>query len=449
MSFVKKNFKYVFIFFFSLLCMGILLTCFDGDVLWNYGFSYAISRGEVPYMDFNMILTPFYSFLMSIGLLFHQNILVFYIENSLLIVLLFYLLFQLFQKKAWLFLVLLIFPIPAVVFPSYNLFLIFLVTLLIYLEENHKSDYLIGFVIGISILTKQSVGFFLIIPSLIYYHRDLKRLGKRFLGLCVPCILFLLYLIFTHSFSSFFNLCFLGLFDFSNQNGCSYNLLFFLGIFLIFISCFEVFKNRGEIRYLYVLMFSSIMIPLFDLNHIEYFLFVFCFLFVEKLHFSSRYITVFSIFFSICFANVFFFRTMFSSSLDYPNHYDNFNFRMLSNQNGENKVRDQVINFMRKNQDKKIIFLASDAYFYKITCHMDITYFDLLNKGNHGYHGDQFLKRKLDQLDKGTIVIIDGAETYSTRSDTSIQFNRKIAKYAAEQFHKIKSIAGYWIYIVE
>lgn len=115
MVFIKKNLKYIFIFFFSLICMGVLLTCFDGDVLWNYGFSYAISRGEIPYVDFNMILTPFYSFLMSIGLLFHQNILVFYIENALLIVLLFYLLFQLFRERAWFFLVLLIFPIPAVI----------------------------------------------------------------------------------------------------------------------------------------------------------------------------------------------------------------------------------------------------------------------------------------------------------------------------------------------
>ena len=65
------------------------MTYVDGDVLWNYGFSYAIGNGEIPYVDFNMILPPFYPMLMSLGLIINQNIIVFYLENSLMITIMF------------------------------------------------------------------------------------------------------------------------------------------------------------------------------------------------------------------------------------------------------------------------------------------------------------------------------------------------------------------------
>ena len=66
MEFIKHNFKYIFIFVFTLI--GMISTSFSLDGLWNYGFSYAINLGEIPYNDFNMVVTPLYSFLFSFGL---------------------------------------------------------------------------------------------------------------------------------------------------------------------------------------------------------------------------------------------------------------------------------------------------------------------------------------------------------------------------------------------
>ena len=48
--------------FLIILLVNLLLIPNNMDEIWNYGFSYAIRLGEIPYRDFNMVLPPFYSF---------------------------------------------------------------------------------------------------------------------------------------------------------------------------------------------------------------------------------------------------------------------------------------------------------------------------------------------------------------------------------------------------
>lgn len=92
--------------------------------------------------------------------------------------------------------------------------------------------------------------------------------------------------------------------------------------------------------------------------------------------------------------------------------------------------------------------MASDAYFYKITNDMDIDYFDLLNKGNHGFKGDESLIKMLDELEKGTLVIVDSHEVSASLDDSRLQFNKKPAKYVMKHFKKIDAISSYFIYEV-
>ena len=443
MKFFKSNFKYIFIFLFSFFSMSFLLTYFDGDVLWNYGFAYAISQGEIPYLDFNMILTPFYPMIMSLILRLNSNIFFFYLENCFLITAIFSLLFKKFNSKAWLFLVFLIFPIPAVIFPSYNLFLLFLLILIIYLEENNKSDLLIGFLIGVSILTKQTVGCALVLPSILYYFKDKKKIIKRLLCVILPCFAFFVYLILNNNLYSFIDLCFLGLFDFTAKNS-NINFVLIIGLILIVYSVYLFFKNRKQIKYFYILCFATIMVPLFDYPHIEYFFFAFMYLFVDKIKLSNKQIIFNSILFSSVFSLMFFILTVFQGKIDYPNHYQNFNFRLLYNRNEENYIRNQIIKYINMNKERDIVFLATDAYFYKITLNMKITKFDLINKGNNGYNGTNKIKKELAKMKKGTIFIIDTNETFSKRS--SIQFDREIAKYGIKLGKKITCIGGYTIY---
>ena len=54
--FLKKYGPFIFLFFFVLYSFLIAYNLFFGDTIVNYGFSYAITRGEVPYADYNLCL---------------------------------------------------------------------------------------------------------------------------------------------------------------------------------------------------------------------------------------------------------------------------------------------------------------------------------------------------------------------------------------------------------
>ena len=163
-KYILNTSKYLFLFiiFFSFF---LFFSSGDADIIWNYGFSHAIRIGEVPYRDFNIILTPLYPFIMSIGLLIKDSLYVFFIEQAILLLVLIFILDKLLDKKIY-FLILLMLC-SYVIYPNYNYFCMLLIVFLLYLEKNNKSDYLIGFVFSLLFLTKQSIGIFLFIMALI------------------------------------------------------------------------------------------------------------------------------------------------------------------------------------------------------------------------------------------------------------------------------------------
>lgn len=436
--------KYVFIFLFAFLAMSVFMTYVDGDVLWNYGFSYAISQGEIPYIDFNMILPPAYSFLMALGLFFNPNILVFYLENSLLITFIFYFLFKLYGKKAWIFLLFLIFPIPVIVYPSYNLLLLFLLIVLFYLEKNNGNDYLIGVILGLMVFTKQTVGVAIFLVGLLYYFwSDRKKLFKRLIGFLAVCVIFLIYFLVAGSLYQFFNHCLFGLLDFTGKNGNINSAFFGISLLLLGIVIFLIVRDKKAIYNWYLLAFFTVVIPLFDIGHLSYFVFsLLLVLLMKDFSFDKRVIKYY-IFFCLFYMIFFFYNTTWSGFI-YPNHYYNFNYRVLYNKSGENEIRDEVVKFINENKrDQRIVILGSDAYFYKITCHMRIDHFDLLNYGNHGWKGEKKLREKFSKLPSGTIILVDSR---GNGKKNAPQFMTEFVDYAVTMGEEIDEIGGYVIY---
>lgn len=446
MNFIRKNFKYLVIFIFCFLSMSLFFSFIDGDVLWNYGFAYAISRGEIPYLDFNMIITPFYPLLMALPLLISHNILIFYLTNSLILTIMFYYLFKLFNYKAWLLLIFLIFPLPAIVFPTYNMFLLFLFIIIIYLEINDKNDYLIGFFLALAFLTKQTVGFFLILPSFYFCKKHPLKIKKRFISFSILLLLFLSYLIITRSLIPFLDLCFLGMFDFTKKNGKSFNLFFILTLLIIITIIYKIKKDdENKLLKYYILAFSSITLPLFDIIHFEFFLFTFLLLYIKNLKVKKKDLIIHIFVFAIIYILIFFYYGV-NFKISYPNHYKNFEARFLYNGNGEFSIRDKINKYIQKNKNKKIIILSSEAYFYKITNEMDINKFDLINYGNHGYNGTQKLKKEINSLDKNTIFIINYDEYIEKDSLDRQQINKELIKYVIKKSKLIKKINCFRIY---
>ena len=77
--------------------------------------------------------------------------------------------------------------------PNYNLLCILFLFILIYLEEHNKNDYLIGFILGLTFLTKSSVGVFLSLPTIYYLFKDYKKVLKRIGSFLLPNLFVMLY----------------------------------------------------------------------------------------------------------------------------------------------------------------------------------------------------------------------------------------------------------------
>ena len=426
----------IFIFF---LFWNLIVQPLNLDETWNYGFVYNIVRGLVPYKDFNMVITPMYPFLMAIfSFIFGDGILILHIVNAVMLTIMFNFIEKLIGEKAYLCLMLLCVPL-SVVFPSYNLFLLFLFILLVYLEKEKANDYLIGLILGCCILTKQSVGFCLIFPSL-YYLKDFNKIKKRFLGLVIPIVCFVAYLVLNDAFFKFFDLCILGLFDFAQGNGNFVNIFVILSIVLFIINLFFIKKDYKNINNYYLLAFYSILIPLFDLYHFQVYLIAFLvILFLNKDIKIAINIKLFciGILLGITFLMI---KDRVSYGLIYPNDINNFEYRLIDKE--YISFTKDINSKIEKYSDRKIIFLSADSYYFKIINSKDIGYLDLINTGNWGYKGSDKLLNTIKN-NKDAVFFLDKKEIGSNK-----QTDQNVLKYVVKNGKKIDETWKYSIYIL-
>ncbi len=275
---MKKYIKYIILFILFLLSLVFIYIPFRMDTYVNYGFSYGIVNGQIPYKDFNLIVPLFGPLLYSVLLIFNKSILVFYIEQSILLVLFSSLLFKMMDKKAWIIITALfcpfVFCFAYSLFPGYNFLIIFEMVLLIYFNDNKKSDKLIGLVAGISLLTKQNIGVFILLVTILYpFFRNKKQSMVRFMYSMIPVLIFCAYLFLSNSFFDFINLCFLNLFEFTGnfQLKIFYLILFIISLFIVLISYFS--KKNKNISYYYLFGYIPIIYPLIESHHVSLFLF--------------------------------------------------------------------------------------------------------------------------------------------------------------------------------
>lgn len=430
---MKKIFKYILLFVFFLV-FNLIMCPLNLDEIWSYGFTNNIYLGLIPYKDFNMVITPFYPFIMS--LLFHifgNNMLFFHIENALVITIFIYFCSKLLKDKTYLILPLLIFPLN-IVFPNYNFFLLFLFILLIYLEKNNKNDYLIGLVLAFVFLTKQTVGIGLLLVSL-YYLKD-KKIFKRFIGFIIPNIIFILYLIITNSYKEFIDLCFLGLFDFGKSNTNIFTIFFFMSIILLIILFIFIKKDSKKIEYYYLLLFISICVPLFDLYHFNIYLvsFIIIFLLNNKYEFNYKLIGL-SLFIGLLFVYVF--HSDFNYKV-YPNDIHLFEYRYISLK--KINFTKNVLKYSKK-YNNKVMYIGPDAYYYRLINNEKISYIDLINSGNFGYDGSNKLLNMVKSLDSDYVFFVRNDEVgYGKQTD------QKVIKYIIKNGKKIDSVLIYDIY---
>ncbi len=434
---IKKSLPYVFLFIFFLIWTLIILPT-DGDEIWNYGFAHNIYKGLIPYKDFNMVVTPIYPMLMSIPFhLFGSNILVFHITHICILLIITFLLFKLFDKKTWLILIL-FFPFCKLL-PNYNWFLLFLYIFLIFLESKKDQDFLIGIILGLFILTKQSVGFCMFLTTL-FFLKEPKKFKKRFLGTLIPLGIFLCYLLITNSLNNFIDLCVLGLFDFANTNKAGFNIYVVFFILLELFTIYFIKKNPKDIKNYYALAFYTILIPIFGFYHFQFCLIVLAIFLLLNFKLPNNFnYQLFSICVIICFT-LLGINTFITNDFSYPNDINHFEYRRLTND--DVSFTKEVSKFIKKNKAKKIIFINANGYYFKLVNDIEINYLDLINTGNWGFNGSQKLLKEIKKNKDAIFIVTRG-------NDRDYQTDLKAKKYILENGKKINTLRIYDAYILK
>ena len=299
-KFFKKEFIFI-IFVFAFVLSTILLNPLgDLDEIWNYNVARNIAKGLIPYKDISTITTPFLPMLNSLFLkFFADELIVMRVLASALITAIVYTIYKILKKVtgesnisiivAFMFLLLL----RKNYCIDYNYMTLFLAFLLAYLElrnnssirrnkdetrlENNKTknnkkeidkkvivhEILQGVLAGLAVCTKQSVGFFIAIATLIFpvtQRSTLKKMGLRISGMAIPGILLIIYFTVTGAWSEFFSYAVNGISTFSNT--IPYKMLYkenniievlartlpVVIVFIIIITIIFLIKNYKRIK---------------------------------------------------------------------------------------------------------------------------------------------------------------------------------------------------------
>lgn len=440
-EFFKNYGRYIFIFILVFLIyefFGYGITY--GDPIASYGFSYAIKNGQIPYLEFNTISTPLYAFIMSLGLHIFDNYLMFILEQSLFVTVVFYFLYRMFDKKSyWILLSLIFFGFYGIL-PTYNFCCFAMMVILLYLEKFHnEKDYLVGVIIGLCILSKHTVGAFFVLPTIILYFKDFKRILKRACGALIPGSIFIIYLLATGSFISFINLCFGGLLDFGSNNGNLFNVYFFICIVMLIIMIFILIRDRKNIINWYLIFTFMFVVPLFDMAHFG--LFFGCFAIMIMQYINIKNIDYFGrlgvlLIITVCILNV---RMGISYDPVFMKDTNRFNYTL--NSSYSNKLNKKVDKYFKKFDDPLII--SYHKMFYDISNGNDIDYYDVIMYGNFGYNG---INNMIDDIKnmKDRYIIVDMNSYLKDGEDE--QFAKEIAEYVMENCEMIDSKYGFDVY---
>ena len=431
-----KYYKYIKYLLFFLICI-ILFGYNDADIVWNYGVAHALRIGEIPYKDFNSITTPLYPMIMSLGLYISDTYLTYIIEQSLLCTLFMFLLEKYLKDNYIIMIPLICFPIFMFIFPNYNFLIMIIIILLLLFEEDKKTDWQIGLLLGLMFITKHTIGivfiFFSIISTL-----NIKRGFKRFIYSLIPIIVFFIYLIITKSLSSFINLSILGLFDFGKNNKSVLVVLALLSLLCFIYTIYSFFKYKNDYKNYYLLAAISLIIPMIDFMHTTYYLIVVIVVLLSRSNIKYQnkqlLIPIISITITIFILNV-------------MNHYDyyknvEFNnlerFKLYLLDKEGNEYVNTVLKKYKKYKNSHMF--SMESMFFDIESGKKITYFGVPLYGNFGYDGINNMKKKISEMHNHYIFICD---------NDNPQFPNEINDYIRKNGTLVEKFENYEIYKIK
>lgn len=433
---MKSKKKDIIVLLLIIIYTGVLITYSnaDNDLIWNYGFSYNIASGLTMYKDFNMVITPLYPALCGLFMhLFGNNFISFNIINTLLISCMYYFIYKKYPKTFLPSIVLLSFIIR----PSYNFLVMFLLLVLLNIKEDN--DYLIGFLLGLVALTKQSF-LLLIIPSIIYIKKP-KKILKRIVSFMIPILIMFIYMISTNSIYSFINYTFLGLFSFGSKNSF-FNVGTVIIIALI-IYLFTYYLKHKDIKVLYLIAYQIMAYPIFNAMHVLFSIIP------VIIYLSAKYVEKISIKKKIDKEYRKYINYMMLILLTFPVMSIALQYRVKRMSKGVGSLVYKDINSKYIDNIKMIekevpnlentYFVMYDAYFYKYLLNKKINSYDLLLNGNMGYNGEEKVIEYFNSLDQDTYFLLNNEYEGG-------QLSKDVDSYIRNNYVKFKSFNNFVLY---
>ena len=439
MKFTKKD---LIIFLTIFIYTGILITFAnaDNDLIWNYGFSYNFASGLLMYKDYNMVITSLYPFLCgSLMRLLGNNFITFNLLNTIIATIMYFYLYKK-HPKTFLPSILLI---SFILRPSYNLLVIFLVLLILDLDEG--KDFLLGLILGLLFLTKQSF-ILLVLPSVLLLKNP-KRLFKRIIGFLIPCLFFLCYFLITKTLPFFINYTFLGLFSFQEKNSF-FNIGTIIILSLIIALILHYLKTK-DTKVLYLITYQIMAYPIFNAMHI------FLSIIPVIIYFLNTKISAVDITKSTKTTSL-----KFNSNFQYLNYFLgillicpflSIGLQYLTKDltEGENalKYKDIASTYITNKNTMleelpdidNTYFIMYDAYIYKYLLNKTINSYDLLLNGNMGYMGEERVLEYFNSLETTTYFLLN--TTYEGG-----QLSQKIDNCIRTNYSKVKSFGTFTLY---
>ena len=433
LSIIKKN-KYhilelILIFIITLL-YNLICSVFSGDEIWNYGFAYNISSGLIPYKDFNMVITPIYPMIGALFLkIFGKSLIIYHIFHAIICTILFYNIKKTIPKNYHIFY--LIFLLNA--YPSYNIFCMLLLYILMNQEEKNNNDYLIGFILGITFLTKQNIGILLCIPTI--FIKDIKKIIKRIVGFILPVSILLVYLLINNTLYEFIDYTILGISSFAKEN-TSINKLYLSIIILNTIYLIYQYIKNKDIKILYLLFFQALVYPMIEYYHLMIAITPTIGYLINKIK-INKLITITII--------VTFILSSFGLNINYIyqgeykifNNTKVYNYRKISSELIDGITT--ISNYLNT-IDEELYILSQNAYIYKLESNIPINKYDLLNNGNMGKGGvDKIIKEITDNCNNKKCTFVVNLEELSV--DENEAYAQKVIEHIVTNYHQTERIS--------
>ena len=446
MLWIKRNSKYLYLFvLFVILSFCIstfVIPLYNGDEVWNYGFSYNISSGLIPYRDFSMLQTPVYFYIGSIFInVFGNYLYSMHIFDSLYIALIMLMLYKSFGKRSFF-----IYPFLLILLiPSYNLFCLFLLFLIIYLDYDKKdNDLLNAFIVGLIFMTKQSIGVTMFLPMIFYSKNKIKSI----LVFLIPFSVFSIYFVFNGAFFDFIDHCFLGMIDFNEKNKF-FSFFMYVEIIQSLYIIYLLFKSRFKEKILfYILAFQIVSYPIFEVYHYMVALIPFLYYLMFKSELKKPFNLLFFVVFlgisiSVIIGNV---NNLINSKIllfrDKSNYLYGRNIYIIDSI--DLKRQTEIINSYNNSYNYKF-FIVQNTYLRKLYMDEEINRYDLLLNGNMGYKGYKRIINDFNEICQSNSCVFFVEKNLIDNGYS--QFNKDIYNYVINNYILEKEYKYFNVYV--